>query len=71
MAQKDPFTLDLFSNTSISSGLGLGVAAFPTTVEADDTDHPQSSLVLEHFPIWRNRKGIPLRGQIMIHAEGW
>jgi adenine-specific DNA methylase len=46
MAHKDPFTLDLFSNTSISSGLGLGVAAFPTTLEADDTDHPQSSLVL-------------------------
>jgi hypothetical protein len=46
MAHKDPFTFDLFSNTSISSGLGLGVAAFPTTLEADNTDHPQSSLVL-------------------------
>ena len=36
MAHKDPFTLDLFSNTSISSGLGVGVAA-PTTLEADPT----------------------------------
>ena len=26
---------------------------------------------LEHFPPWRNRKGIPLPGQIMIHVEGW
>ena len=71
MAQKDPFTLDLFNNTSLSSGLGLGVAAFPLRLEADDTDHPQSSLVLEHFPLWRNRKGIPLPWQIMIYAEGW
>ena len=29
MALNDPFTLDLFSNTSVSSGLGLGVTAFP------------------------------------------
>jgi hypothetical protein len=27
MAHKYPFMLDLFSNTSISSGLGVGVAA--------------------------------------------
>jgi hypothetical protein len=26
---------------------------------------------LEHFPPWRNRKGISFRGQIMIHVEGW
>ena len=26
---------------------------------------------LEHFPNWRNWKGIPLRGQIMIHPKGW
>jgi hypothetical protein len=31
MAQHDPFTLDLFGNTSLSSGLGLGVTAFPST----------------------------------------
>ena len=29
MALNDPFTLDLFSNTSLTSGLGLGVTAFP------------------------------------------
>ncbi|RWP54334.1 MAG: class I SAM-dependent methyltransferase, partial [Mesorhizobium sp.] len=28
MSNDDPFTLDLFGNTSLSSGLGLGVTAF-------------------------------------------
>ena len=28
MAQDDPFTLDLFGNTALSSDLGLGVTAF-------------------------------------------
>lgn len=46
MAQHDPFTLDLFGNTSLSSGLGLGVTAFSSTFETDgdDTD------VLPHPP---------------------
>ena len=43
MAHNDPFTLDLFGNTSLSSGLGLGVTAFPAAVEADDDDHAVSS----------------------------
>ena len=34
MSNDDPFTLDLFGNTALSSGLGLGVTAFA----ADDTD---------------------------------
>jgi hypothetical protein len=38
MAQLDPFTLDLFGNTSLSSGLGLGVTAFPSTFETDGDD---------------------------------
>ncbi|MCB1396351.1 MAG: class I SAM-dependent methyltransferase, partial [Rhodobacteraceae bacterium] len=33
MPNDDPFTLDLFGNTSLSSGLGLGVTAFGTTLE--------------------------------------
>ncbi|TIQ74584.1 MAG: class I SAM-dependent methyltransferase, partial [Mesorhizobium sp.] len=28
MSNEDPFTLDLFGNTALSSGLGLGVTAF-------------------------------------------
>ena len=43
MALNDPFTLDLFGNTSLSSGLGLGVTAFPAAGEPDDADHGVSS----------------------------
>ena len=43
MALTDPFTLYLFSNTSLSSGLGLGVTAFPAAGEPDDADHGVSS----------------------------
>ncbi|WP_319799002.1 Eco57I restriction-modification methylase domain-containing protein [Nitrobacter sp.] len=41
MAQDDPFTLDLFNNTALSSGLGLGVTAFAgVAVLSDDCDDP-------------------------------
>jgi hypothetical protein len=43
MALNDPFTLDLFGNTSLSSGLGLGVTAFPAVSEPDDGDRAVSS----------------------------
>jgi N12 class adenine-specific DNA methylase/adenine-specific DNA methylase len=43
MAHDDPYTLDLFGNTSLASGLGLGVTAFPATIEVDDNDHVRSS----------------------------
>ncbi|MBR1231668.1 helicase-related protein [Bradyrhizobium sp. AUGA SZCCT0182] len=43
MALNDPFTLDLFGSTSVSSGLGLGVTAFPAAGEPDDADHAVSS----------------------------
>ena len=43
MAHNDPFTLDLFGNTSLASGLGLGVSAFPTPIEVDDNDPARSS----------------------------
>jgi hypothetical protein len=46
MAHKDPFTLDLFSNTSLACGLGLGVTAFPTTFKAADSDHAPLSAIL-------------------------
>lgn len=43
MPKDDPFTLDLFGNTSLSSGLGLGVTAFGTTIEPpeDHDDTPE------------------------------
>lgn len=38
----DPFTLDMFGNTALSSGLGLGVTAFggfaPEAANDDDPD---------------------------------
>lgn len=37
MAHDDPFTLDLFGNTSLSSGFGLGVGAFAEAPANDDT----------------------------------
>ncbi|MHC2627274.1 N12 class adenine-specific DNA methylase/adenine-specific DNA methylase [Bradyrhizobium huanghuaihaiense] len=45
MAQDDPFTLDLFGNTALSSGLGLGVTAFAggLTVGPDEDDDPDPS----------------------------
>ncbi len=48
MAQDDPFTLDLFNNTALSSGLGLGVTAFAgvtvPSVDGDDFDTPAPAL---------------------------
>ncbi|UPK40836.1 N-6 DNA methylase (plasmid) [Bradyrhizobium sp. 186] len=38
MAQDDPFTIDLFGNTALSSGLGLGVTAFAAHLDGDDDD---------------------------------
>ena len=43
MAQDDPFTLDLFGSTALSSGLGLGVTAFADSAAGPDTDDPDSS----------------------------
>ncbi|MGX7743946.1 DEAD/DEAH box helicase family protein [Rhodopseudomonas parapalustris] len=42
MAHDDPFTIDLFGNTALSSGLGLGVTAFAGdfSIDADDDDDP-------------------------------
>lgn len=38
MSNDDPFTLDLFGNTALSSGLDLGVTAFGGDFATDDTD---------------------------------
>lgn len=49
MAQDDPFTLDLFGNTALASGLGLGVTAFGGTFTPDD-DEPDSSTPAPALP---------------------
>ena len=43
MSHEDPFTLDLFGNTALSSGLGLGVTAFSDS-PANDPDDGDPSL---------------------------
>ncbi|PRD43527.1 lactate dehydrogenase [Phyllobacterium phragmitis] len=44
MSHDDPFTLDMFGSTSLSSGLGLGVTAFGSDFAAnDDDDDPTPS----------------------------
>ncbi|NSY72564.1 lactate dehydrogenase [Agrobacterium tumefaciens] len=40
MSHDDPFTIDLFGNTALSSGLGLGVTAFGSDFEPDDDPDP-------------------------------
>ena len=43
MSNDDPFTLDLFNNTALSSGLGLGVTAFGSDFDAEDRAEEQPS----------------------------
>ncbi len=45
MAHDDPFTLDLFGNTALSSGLGLGITAFGdgSTIDPHEGDAPDPS----------------------------
>ncbi len=40
----DPFTIDLFNDTALSSGLSLGVTAFAGDVAANDDDDPEPTL---------------------------
>ena len=40
MSHDDPFTIDLFGNTALSSGLGLAVMAFARNFEPDDDPAP-------------------------------
>lgn len=40
MAHDDPFTIDLFGNTALSSGLDLGVTAFAGIADNDQDDDP-------------------------------
>ena len=51
MAQDDPFTLDLFGNTALSSGLGLGVTAFGGAFANNDDDEPDPSTPAPAIPV--------------------
>ncbi|HEU5093787.1 MAG TPA: hypothetical protein VFT77_01470, partial [Reyranella sp.] len=43
MSNDDPFTLDLFNTTTLSSGLGLGVTAFGSDFGTAESDHEKTS----------------------------
>lgn len=49
MSHDDPFTIDLFGNTALSSGLGFGVTAFAGNFEPDDD--PDLSFPAPAMPI--------------------
>ncbi|RWB97632.1 MULTISPECIES: lactate dehydrogenase [unclassified Mesorhizobium] len=53
MSHDDPFTIDLFGNTALSSGLGLGVTAFGDTgeLEPDGDDDPDPSSPAPAMPV--------------------
>ncbi|TIR50624.1 MAG: lactate dehydrogenase [Mesorhizobium sp.] len=53
MSNDDPFTIDLFGNTALSSGLGLGVTAFATGFDADpdQDDDPAPSTPAPAQPV--------------------
>ncbi|MCT9000681.1 N-6 DNA methylase, partial [Chelativorans intermedius] len=55
MPNDDPFTLDLFGNTSLSSGLGLGVTTFGTTIEPSEDHEDDASEV--PLPVASQRPG--------------
>lgn len=48
MSNEDPFTLDLFGNTALSSGLGLGVTAFGSDFGAEDPVDERPSAPAAH-----------------------
>ncbi|AOO85007.1 N-6 DNA methylase [Bosea vaviloviae] len=51
MAHDDSFTLDLFGNTALSSGLGLGITAFPAgSNDNPDHDNPPPSTPAPAMP---------------------
>ncbi|MFC3721999.1 N-6 DNA methylase [Neoaquamicrobium sediminum] len=51
MSHEDPFTIDLFGNTALSSGLGLGVTAFGNVVDDDPDDDPDPCTPAPAMPI--------------------
>ena len=75
MSHDDPFTFDLFGNTALSSGLGLGVTAFAGGLagEPDDDDDPDPSTPAPAIAVAANPRSAPAapreRGQ-SFHLAG-
>jgi len=63
MAQDDPFTLDLFGSSAISSGLGLGVTAFAgVTCDPEEDDDPDPSPGAPALPLAAVGRSSPAHG---------
>ena len=59
MAHDDPFTLDLFGNTALSSGLGRGGTAVGGTVSNDDDDDPDTTTQAPAHPSAGSARATP------------
>lgn len=71
MAHDDPFTLDLFGNTSLSSGFDLGVSAFSTAFGSGIDDDPSPSTPAPAMPVPATPKSkTPMRARIDFRLEG-
>jgi N12 class adenine-specific DNA methylase/adenine-specific DNA methylase len=81
MAQDDPFTLDLFNNTALSSGLGVTAFAGGITDDPDDGEDPDPSTSSPALPIaaiTRSASSAPRERGTNFHlaseralAKGW
>lgn len=80
MSNDDPFTLDLFGNTALSSGLGLGVTAFGSDLGAEDLVDERPSPPAAPVPQLARHGRVnttPARGQSFFLegdrglAQGW
>ena len=57
MSNNDPFTIDIFGTTALSSGLGLGVTAFAGDFDPDDD--PDPSTPAPAMPVAPTKKPAP------------
>ena len=81
MAQDDPFTLDLFNNTGLSSGLGITAFAGGITDDPDDSEDPDPSTPAPTLPVaavTRSASSVPRERGTNFHlvgeralAKGW
>lgn len=71
MSNDDPFTLDLFGNTALAFGLGLGVTAFPSSLEigSDEDERSPTSPAPQRAVAAAGRSPAPLRGENFYLAD--
>lgn len=73
MAQDDPFTLDLFNNSALSSGLGVTAFAGGITGDPDDSEDPDPSTPAPALPVaavTRSASSAPRERETNFHLAG-